>query len=189
MNNITILVARYKEDVNWTKAFSNVIIYNKGIPLGNDFNEVLLDNVGRESHTYYKYIYDNYYNLSEYTVFLQGYPFDHTPDIIKLLEYYRDTDFNLGYKSLCKTILKCNLTGCIYHHGLPLIDTYEKIFGKREKNLEFEFGAGAQFIVSKENILQHSRDFYLNIVELSGKDINPVEGYVLERFHKIIFDK
>jgi hypothetical protein len=70
-----------------------------------------------------------------------------------------------------------------------LIDTYEKIFGKREINLEFEFGAGAQFIVSKENILQHSRDFYLNIVELSGKDINPVEGFVLERFHKIIFDK
>jgi hypothetical protein len=29
---MNIVVARYQEDVSWTKEFSNVIIYNKGEP-------------------------------------------------------------------------------------------------------------------------------------------------------------
>ncbi|MBH73934.1 MAG: hypothetical protein CMM57_09815 [Rhodospirillaceae bacterium] len=41
-----------------------------------------LNNVGREGHTYYKYICDNYEKLPEYTFFLQGYPFDHSGNII-----------------------------------------------------------------------------------------------------------
>jgi len=37
-----IIVARYNENVEWTKQFSNVIIYNKGSKLDNDngYNEV-----------------------------------------------------------------------------------------------------------------------------------------------------
>jgi hypothetical protein len=53
--------------------------------------------------------------------------------------------------------------------------------------MSFEFGTGAQFIVSKKQILKHSKEFYLNIVNLLSSCINPIEGYVFERFHKIIF--
>jgi len=68
--NFCIVVARYNEDLEWTKQFLNVIIYNKGTQLhSNDFNQILLNNVGREGHTYYKHIYDNYDNLAEYTFF------------------------------------------------------------------------------------------------------------------------
>ena len=56
--NYSIVVARYNEDLKWTKQFSNVIIYNKGTSLTDYFNEILLNNVGREGHTYYKHIYD-----------------------------------------------------------------------------------------------------------------------------------
>ena len=54
--------------------------------------------------------------------------------------------------------------------------------------MEFTFGAGAQFIVSKNNILKHSKEFYLKIIQMLEKDVNPIEGYVIERFHKLIFD-
>jgi len=67
--NFCIVVARYNENVDWTKQFSNVIIYNKGKPLSNDFNNFVLKNVGKEGHTYYKHIYDNYDNLADYTIF------------------------------------------------------------------------------------------------------------------------
>jgi hypothetical protein len=80
---IKIVVARYNENIEWTKNFKNVIIYNKGNKLSDDYNEYILENVGREGHTYYKYIYDNYYNLDDYTIFLQGNPFDHSPNIIQ----------------------------------------------------------------------------------------------------------
>ena len=192
-----IVVARYNEDLDWTKQFTNVIVYNKGTPLTDDFNQIYLNNVGREGHTYYKHIYDNFDNLADYTIFLQGRPFDHSPNIINNLNKYinnidSNLDSNIDFEFLSENILDCNLSGCVYHGGLPLIEVYEKLFNvfleDNEKNMSFIFGAGAQFIVSKQKILQRPKEFYLNIVEMLGDDISPIEGFVIERFHKLIFD-
>jgi hypothetical protein len=187
--NFCIVVARYNEDLEWTKNFLNVIVYNKGNPLTDDFNQILLNNFGREGHTYYTHIYDNYDNLADYTIFLQGNPFDHSPNIISNLNnYVNNKDLSIDFEFLSELILNFNLMGCSHHEGLPLIETYEKLFGERKENMEFQFGAGAQFIVSKKKILQRPREFYLKIIEMLDKNINPIEGYVFERFHKLIFD-
>lgn len=75
----SIVVARYNEDLKWTKQYSNVIIYNKGGKLNDDeYKYISLKNVGREGHTYYTHIYENYDNLTDYVIFLQGRPTDHT---------------------------------------------------------------------------------------------------------------
>ena len=45
----SIVVARYNEDLKWTKQYSNVIIYNKGGKLNDDeYKYISLKNVGRE---------------------------------------------------------------------------------------------------------------------------------------------
>jgi hypothetical protein len=184
-----IIVARYNETVEWTKQFPNVIIFNKGCKLPDDFNEICLNNVGREGHTYYKYIYDNYDNLEDYTIFLQGNPFDHSPNIISNLnKYINNKDLNIDFEYLSEWIIHCNLSGCRHHANIPLIDTYEKLFNERKENMNFIFGAGAQFIVSKKNILKRPRSFYLKIIQMLENHINPIEGFVIERFHKIIFE-
>jgi hypothetical protein len=54
--------------------------------------------------------------------------------------------------------------------------------------MNFIFGAGAQFLVSKKSILKRPKSFYSKIVEMLQYHINPIEGFVIERFHKIIFD-
>ena len=54
--------------------------------------------------------------------------------------------------------------------------------------MEFKFGAGAHFIVSKKTILKKKITFYSKIVKILENDINPIEGYVIERFHKLIFE-
>ena len=129
---MNIIVSRYNENVEWTKDFSNVIIYNKGEPLNNEYNEILLNNVGREQHTFYKYIYDNYDNLGNYTIFLQGNPFDHLVNTIeKLNEIINNKEYNKDFEMLCKLIVTSNLSGCKYHANLPLIDVYEKLFNER----------------------------------------------------------
>ncbi len=162
------------------------ILYN--IFLININNEILLDNVGREGHTYYKYIYDNYDNLDDFSIFLQGNPFDHSPNILNTLHKYIDNkNKNIYFEHISEWIIKCNLNGCKHHYGLPLVDVYEKVFGQRKENMDFIFGAGAQFIVSKEVILKRPKEFYLKIIELLNKSINPIEGFVIERFHKLIF--
>ena len=35
-----IIVARYNENIEWTKQFENVIIYNKGSNIENEYNEL-----------------------------------------------------------------------------------------------------------------------------------------------------
>jgi hypothetical protein len=186
-----VVVARYNEKVEWTKHFSNVIIYNKGNKLTDDYNEILLSNVGREGHTYYKHIYDNYDNLSDYIIFLQGNPFDHSPNLfttIKDIELLIQQG-KINFKNISEWIVTMSLEGCPCHHSfLPLKDVYKKVFiNKEEITHSFQFGAGAQFIVSKESIQKHSKEFYLNIINLLGYDINPIEGFVIERFHPLIF--
>jgi hypothetical protein len=184
-----ILVARYNENIEWTKQFKNVLVYNKGNQLNDNYNEVLLNNVGREGHTYYKYIYDNYDNLDDYTIFLQGNPFDHSPNIIaNLHKYINDENLNINFDFLSERILTTNLSGCPYHYGIPLIDVYEKIFDEKKDNLSIIFGAGAQFIVSKNIILKRPKSFYLKIVKMLENNINPIEGFCIERFHGLIFE-
>ena len=51
----------------------------------------------------------------------------------------------------------------------------------------FPFGSGAQFIVSKSNILSRSRDFYKRIIDMLSYNSNPIEGHIIERFHKLVF--
>jgi hypothetical protein len=194
VNNITIVVARYKEDITWTEQFPstnvNVIIYNKGYESDTKYNEILLENVGREGHTFYKYIYDNYHQLEDYTIFLQGHPFDHSPNIIELIHTYiniNDPDLHIDFELLSSNIVGCNLSGCSYHPYLPLVSVYEQLFNERKSEMPFTFGMGGQFIVSKLQILKHPRDFYLKIVEMLQHDINPIEGYVMERFHSLVF--
>ena len=182
-----IIVARYNEDINWTKQLPNVLICNKGDKLNID-NELLMDNVGREGHTYYKYIYDNYDNLDDYIIFLQGNPFDHSPNIIEDLQtYIHNKDLNINFEYLSKWIVPCNLNGCKFHKDLPLKQVYKFLFGHIPDNLDFTFGAGAQFIVSKKQIQKRPKIFYLKLVKLLDRTINPIAGYVIERFHNLIF--
>jgi hypothetical protein len=78
-NNITIVIARYKEDISYllNDEFKNytIIIYNKGDEITNQeiinkFNIVQLPNVGKCDHTYLHHIIENYDNLSNVTIFL-----------------------------------------------------------------------------------------------------------------------
>ena len=186
-NNIKIIIARCDEDINWSLEFKNILIYNKGNKINID-NELLTENVGRECHTYYKYIYDNYDNLNDYIIFLQGNPFDHSPNIINnLWNYIINKDLNIDFEYLSEKILTCNLSGCIHKPGLLLCDMYKNLFNEDKNNMEFQFGQGGQFIVSKKIILSKPKEFYLKIIKLLDYSINPIEGHIIERFHKLIF--
>jgi hypothetical protein len=190
MVSFCIIVARYNENLEWTKPFSNVIVYNKGEKMEDEYNEIFLDNVGREGHTYYTYICENYDNLSDYTIFLQGYPFDHSPNIIhNMNNYINNPNLNIDFEFLSENMHYSTIDNernknceCENIHK-----TWEHVFNTKCENNECIFGAGAQFIVAKNKILQHPKEFYENIVKILGYSICPFEGYDIERFHKYIF--
>lgn len=187
-----IIVARFRENIDWTKNLDNVIIYNKGNDISN-YNTIKLPNVGREGHTYYTHIYNNYYNLDDYTIFLQGNPFDHSPNILDNIDFLTNNidllkENNVSFMHLTETNLFTNLNGCKHHKEIPMRTVYKKVFGnKKEPEGDFIFGAGAQFMVSKEQIYKHPPEFYLNIIKILDYSINPIEGFVIERLHGLIF--
>lgn len=99
---LTVVVARYNEDVSWLNqlpADASVIVYNKGaeIPAGTlraDITVHALPNHGRESHTYLYHLRHHFdAAASEFTVFTQGDPFEHSPGFLQLTRiaaYWRD---------------------------------------------------------------------------------------------------
>jgi hypothetical protein len=181
---LQIVVAKYNEDVAWTDFFTNVLIYNKGSTL--EPTDIPLPNIGREAHTYYYHIYTNYDNLADYTAFLQGAPFDHSPNILNNLWKYTITPPSTDFVFLSETIFYSNLSGCTHHPELKMADVYEKIFQERKEEMPLTFGTGAQFIVKREAILRRPREFYLRIVNLFDAMCTP-EACVLERLHHFIF--
>ncbi len=70
-----MVIARYNEDISWIRSSTikdiPKVIYNKGIH-SDDFNYIRLNNVGREAHTFFHYIIENYDNLDDVTIFLPG---------------------------------------------------------------------------------------------------------------------
>jgi len=214
-NRLKIVVARYNESVAWTRSFPNVVVYNKGepLPVEDHYTEIRLDNVGREGHTYYQHIYDNYDNLDDYTAFLQGNPFDHIDNFTHVLwscvRSVERGDWTHDFKYFSDERVRYHLLyGCSFHPGLPLVDVYKQLFLSPELaasvqprrpfsrhhlpehvcNFDkiFSFGPGAQFVVSKARILSRPRSFYRKIVDMLGKSVRPEEGYVIERFHPLI---
>ena len=184
-----IVVARYNEDISWTKAYDGVLIYNKGSPLGYT-NERSLENCGREAHTYYTYICDNYDSLDDYTVFLQGKPFDHSPNVLQTLNRYLSATDKPSFEFISEEMTYSTFEQYSMSNKdcREILNTYERVFGvKPEPNHECIFGHGAQFIVSKEAILRRPKSFYENIVDILGYCIDPLEGYEIETFHKYIF--
>ena len=79
---VEMVVARYNETLDWLKEkpfhFFPYIVYNKGVN-SNYYKseekwkeEIGLNNVGRESHSYLYHIVSNYHDLADLTIFLPG---------------------------------------------------------------------------------------------------------------------
>jgi hypothetical protein len=144
----TLVIARYNEDLSWIDDINcQYLIYNKGLPLS--VPSILTPNIGRESETYLRYIKDNYHNLPNIIIFAQGNPFDHCADFIDKVNSLEFLDNN--YVTLCDTIysIDINITQ-------PYLKEVTEKFIPEYNNVckNWDFGAGAQYAVSKKLILK-----------------------------------
>jgi hypothetical protein len=105
---ISIVIARYMENVEWALAYNDIaIIYNKSeygdiseifefetnsqyvnYDLYELQNIVNLPNVGREGHTYLHHMESQQNNLTERVVFVQANPFDHNHTLLFGIDNY-----------------------------------------------------------------------------------------------------
>lgn len=169
-----VVVARYKEDIEWTRKIPyKVTVYTK--------NDRLLPNIGREPHTYLYHIITRWDSLADYTAFVQGYPFDHSPRLADTLAGFatHPTDF----EHLGELRMVCDRDGWPHHGGLDVGGIADAV---GIVQIEFPFSAGAQFIVSRERI--HSRPLAFYHVLMSVLVTNLGEApWVYERLWQSIF--
>lgn len=181
-----IVVAVYNENIDWIENLKDkrIFLYLKNSSryeeIKNKFpyvNVEILDNIGRESHTYLYHICTHYYDLSDCVVFLQGNPFDHCPNILDLLTYSTTPKF-FGNTHTCSG------NGSPQHLGLPVAKLYREIFGKIKVN--FTFVAGAQFMIPDTTIIKHPLDFYKNLLNKHySENLLP---WCMERYWNYIFE-
>ncbi len=147
-------------------------------------HEIYRNGYNSYSLSYLEYIIDNYENLPEFTYFLKTSQLPiHTPNIFDLIEGSHYAYF----EPLSREILNCNKNGEPHHPGLPLQRFWDAIYPEYACPESFTFGAGAQFVASRDAILSNSLDFYINVRELITKRANPIEDFILERMWNSIF--
>lgn len=185
-----LVISRYNEDLDWVKFVDKnkykIFIYNKGSKIEN-LDTIDLPNYGRESQTYIHHIIQNYHNLSDYTVFLQGNPFDHDGNLQ-----------NFGYRNLLDYINHYNFDRDIIsigsiHSDLGYINEKQNITTELNINSGVNFfSVGPQFIIHKKNILNKPISFWKTLNEWSspdnGKWCHITLPYILERLWINIFN-
>ncbi len=183
MSDLTVVIARYEENLDWLnriKKNCNVIIYNKGKEnIHTNYKQIKIDNVGREAHTFLYHIVENYDKMSDFTVFLQGDPFEHKKT--GLIEYINSgsyIDTPIGHDSHIE-----NSQGSIVSYYLNINKNLNLLF--KDPPRHFQFVCGAQNSVSRENITKRSLNFYKFL--LMKFDTDPNWPWILERFWNLIF--
>ena len=156
-----IIVARYKEDIYWTRFLSSykLYIYNKFYEEG-----LKLPNIGREAHTYIYHILKNYDNLDTISIFLQGDPFYHGADLFQKLNRINEkTQFmSLGDGTVTWNTYENDKNPVFAHLSIPR--TFEWLFNKKCPAI-FTYRSGALLAVHRDRIKAHPKTFYQKIMD------------------------
>jgi hypothetical protein len=175
-----VVVARYNEDLEWICNLDcPIIIYNKGKPwrtvcIPSNYSVNIwgtdLSNVGREAQTYLYHIKENYDNLADVTIFLQGNPFEHTGARFNILDVINKLDVDsCTFRPFGRRVV-CDQWGRPqYNWGvIPMAGCWSVLFPDEGDCPEyFTFSIGAQFAVHKDLILKRPKIWYERAEALS----------------------
>jgi len=183
---VNIIVAKYNENVEWTKKLNHkVTIYDKSDhPIEGS---IQLKNVGREGETFLYHIVNNYHNLDEVTVFLQGNPFEHLQLLVGWRAQLTNDEIDVVINKMNTEINDENEFTTFYQvlynvpngtNGVNTKSACIQYYGENYDN--FTVSPGAQYIVPKKNILSRPLEFWKKIhsVMFNNEELN---GYCQEQ--------
>ncbi len=190
-----LVVARYDEDLAWLRRVPEeflITVYNKGDDAAHGAR---LPNAGREAQTYLHHLTERHHTLAGLTIFAQGHPFDHAPDLHKRLRAYAsgtehvedfhwlgflaDTDDAHGRRLFVPW--SKNAEG----HELPLHRCHRLLFGADGPEL-YCFFVGAQFAVTRNAARRRPAAFYQKAAQLAADF--PFAPHCFERCWDRVFE-
>lgn len=165
-SRLRVVVAKYNEPHHWidecrAKGVPFVIYDKSDQPMEGS---IRVPNEGREAETLLRYIIENYDDLPDATVFLQGDPRG-TPMFCPSYEGVVQTIVDIweklqaGQPAEYKPVLTHQCPADLDHVWARKAPTLnEALFGTRSNG--FWFGGGAQYMLPKENILCRPKRLY-----------------------------
>jgi len=190
---VLLIISRFNEDLSWVDALTiPYIIYNKGQTLP-DHPNIQRPNVGREAETWLYHIITHYNCLAEYTIFLQGDPYDHCKNLNKILEDFpKNLHLAHLYSSGCWGLAEIQYRETTQH--VNSIGVHPELLFNRQYEAElYCFSNGAQYAVHKTNILSKPLAYYTHLYNSIYWGPNPPDHYTehvpwsLERIWPAIF--
>lgn len=195
-----LVIAAYDRDYGWKQYINEdvkITVYNKNQNTLKEGEILLTPNVGRDVHTFFNHIIENYDNLSDYTFFSQDEPFDHVNNIIALVngdpEYWRKwalikEDGYWCFNTLYTRILECDRHGRPQHTFEPDFDIdpiWEQLFDEPIPEI-YEFVASGHFLITKEKVQKRPIEFYKKVRTILEQQEN--SPWIIERLENYIFN-
>jgi hypothetical protein len=191
-----LVLALWDRDFSWISNIQpgiKITKYNKNTNTYREGEIFLSPNVGRDVHTFFWHIVNNYDNLADYTFFAQDFIDDHVSNYaeiingdVKNIPNYAVQD--LGgcwfFNDRVPYVLKTDQNGAPHHHGLPLPEMWKLVFDSEMPQYIY-FTAAGHFCVTKEHIHQYPVERYASVLKiLETHEISP---WCIERFEPYIF--
>lgn len=172
-DRLEVVVCRCGEDLGWIRNLprgTRVTVYDKTPPPAEAWpGSHLLPNSGREAHAWLHHLATRYDSLADWTVFAQGHPFDHAPDMHRVIRELaaapspREDFVWLGF-----------LWETDDARGRPTFVNWTKNPGRRELDLEgfhrklwgeaapekIRYVGGGQFALSRQAARRRPQEFY-----------------------------
>jgi len=194
--DLEVVVCRYGEPLAWLRNLPRgvrITVYDKS-PDAAWPGSVPLPNVGREAHAWLHHLTERYDSLAERTVFAQGHPFDHVPDMHPLIRglatpepraedfiwlgFLWETDDARGRPTFV------HWTKNPERRELDLEGFFQSLWGESAPK-QVRYVGGGQFAVSRRAAHRRPRDFYAKARELAAKF--PDAAHAFERTWDRVF--
>ena len=205
--NKKIVISRYNEDISWINNYSyDYIVYNKGEKIEEVHNVLNVENIGNNQRDIFQFIVENYDNLPNIIVFVQGNPYDHCKkekfDKLILSEQFTSLE---SYEDIIQSnaqtldkyggFMEINNSWYINHYNNTLGQTcawtsfnhfMDSCFVNYVSNHWNRFAPGSQYIITKEIAHHYPKNFWKFLMNVLNKN-HMTEGHVIERSLWMIF--
>lgn len=201
-----MIISRYKEDVSWIKEYDiDYVIYNKGEKI-EGYNTLDVNNIGNNQRDIFQFIFENYDDLPNIMIFVQGNPFDHCKrskfdkiinnNFFTPLESFEDIVKNPAQiLSEDGGYMEVNNSWYIDAHNgtynqscnyISFDDFMNKTFKNYNTNHWNRFTPGSQYIITKDIAKFYSKNFWKHLMDILYNN-NMTEGHIIERSLWMIF--
>lgn len=195
---VEVVVCRHGENLAWIRNLpkdTKVTIYEKTPwPEAPWPDSIVLPNVGREAHAWLHHLTERYDSLAEWTVFTQGHPFDHAPDMHRVIRnlvngrvspkdflwlgFLWETDDDKGRPSFV------NWTKNPERRELHLQDFFRALWSETAPE-KIRYVGGGQFVLARQTAQHRSRAFYARARTLAAEF--PDAAHAFERTWDRVF--